>query len=210
MKDEILSKVSYDPNTFFKKGWIAYEGRTCMQHPLAFSALYDLIKDHTPTTIVEIGTFSGGLTKFLLDTVSDLNLTTQVISYDVHGRHGNDQLKEYGADIRVKNVFDSKTPELLEEVKNDIQSPGMTLVLCDGGNKPVEFNTLSRFLQAGDIIMAHDYSVTRDYYEQHVRNKIWNFCESTLEELKPGIDSNNLKPHREELFQNCVWACYIV
>ena len=56
MKDEILSKVSYDPNTFFKNGWIAYEGRTCMQHPVAFSALYDLIKDYTPTSIIEIGT----------------------------------------------------------------------------------------------------------------------------------------------------------
>ena len=42
------------------------------------------------------------------------------------------------------------------------QLKGKTIVLCDGGDKPREFKTFSKYLKKGDLILGHDFSRNKD------------------------------------------------
>jgi hypothetical protein len=209
MKSKILSKVQYDPEKIHKTGFCGFEGITCMQRPDAFLALFDLIEEQKFKTIIEIGTAAGGLTTFLIFAIESLGITCNLHTYEVHDRPYFNKLKGRGVDINIKNVFDPDKEGYMSELVGRIQNPGPTLVLCDGGNKIKEFNTLSKFLKTGDIIMCHDYSKDRNFFENEVKNKIWNFCESTYKDIETSVIEYGLHPFKEEVFWKCVWSCFV-
>jgi hypothetical protein len=64
-------------------------------------------------------------------------------------------------------------------------------------------------LKKGDIIMAHDYSKNYEYFEQHIKNKIWNWCEITETHIQTSSQINNLVPYMEDEFASVVWVCKI-
>ena len=209
MKSKILSKVKYDPEKIHKTGFCGFEGITCMQRPDAFLSLFDLIEEKKFKTIIEIGTAAGGLTTFLIFAIESLGLTCNFHTYEVNDRPYFEKLKDRGVDVNIKNVFDTKKEDYMNELVGRIKNPGPTLVLCDGGNKIKEFNTLSKFLKTGDIIMCHDYSKDRNFFENEVKNKIWNFCESTYKDIEASVLEYNLQPFKEDIFWKCVWSCFI-
>ena len=81
------------------------------------------------------------------------------------------------------------------------------VVLCDGGWKIGEFNVLLNYIKSGDFILAHDFSTTREVYENEIKNKIWNWCEITEDDIKDAVDKHNLKSYNQELFSQAVWVC---
>ena len=115
------------------------------------------------------------------------------------------------------NLFDSKPindhpngtqiKEVAAEPKSFIQRPGRTLVLCDGGFKRFEVPFLARFLKNGDIIMSHDYAKDFDYFESHIRNKIWNWMEIQDRDIQGCMHKYNLDKIMEETFDPVVWVC---
>jgi len=211
---EITKKVKYNKETVHTRqgggGICGFDGIVCMQHPNAFYALYDLISEKKPKTIIEIGTAAGGLTRFLDFCTKELDLQTHLISYDVRKNHYHDDLiKDTNVDFRLYDVFSSENAHLFRDLVKDIQSTGLTLVLCDGGNKVNEFNMLSPHIKSGDIIMCHDYSHSLEYFESHINNKIWSFCESTYEGISSSVENHQLEPFREDIFSQCVWGSFI-
>jgi hypothetical protein len=84
---------------------------------------------------------------------------------------------------------------------------GPALVLCDGGNKPAEFNRYAKFLRSGDVIMAHDYAPTHDYFYDQMHGKHWNWWEIQDSEIADACARCKLEPFMQDEFQRVAWAC---
>jgi hypothetical protein len=112
-------------------------------------------------------------------------------------------------DVRVEDVFTENYTDVSDFVKNYIKQDGVTLVLCDGGNKIGEFNLLSNFIKKNDFIMAHDYAYDKDYFEENINGKIWNWLEIQESDIIQSCKKNNLIPYMEDEFRSVVWVCKI-
>lgn len=197
-------------------GWYPYKGTTTLQHTdiaTPFKRLFETIK---PSQVLEIGTSYGGLTLLIRDLLDETGLINcDFRSYDIMetNRYYLEEAIKNGAkiDLRIKNIFNHMYDALTEvdEVKDYIEQSGPTIVLCDGGCKKNEFNILSPYLKKGDIIMAHDYSPTKEYFEEHIYNKVWNWHEIQKSDIQESINKYNLEPFMLDDFQKVVWVCQI-
>lgn len=204
------SKIDRRTNLEKNDSLSSYEGMTCQQNPHCFDAFYQLIKDKNPSRILEIGTSLGGLTQYLKHICDGLGLDTNIRSYDIHGRHEYDKMVKNGIDVRIENIFSQDYNELIDnEVEEFIKSEGVTIVLCDGGNKIREFNFLSKYLKVGDIIMAHDYAYDREVFLNEIDKIYWNWHEISESDIKESVEKHNLKPFMQDLFTKAVWVCKI-
>ena len=187
----------------------AFRGHAAQQSHNAYQVFYDFISEVKPNRILEIGTALGGFTEFLKIITDELNLSTKILSYDISERPWYNQMIEKGIDVRVENIFNEDWNGVKQEVVDFIQQEGVTIVLCDGGWKIGEFKVLSKIIKDGDYILAHDYSVSKEIYETEIKDKIWNWCEITEEDIKESVIENNLKSHKQDKFSQAVWVCKI-
>ena len=195
-------------------GFFSYKGLTIMQHTSVGDKFDKLIKEIKPERIIEIGTSSGGLTLLLRELLDKNGLAkTRLITYDINKPEGLIDYINQGVkiELRVENIFNHNYNKLEngKDVIDLIKSNGTTLVLCDGGSKINEFNILSEFLKIGDVIMAHDYSPNKDYFDKHIHNKIWNWLEIQDSDIKNSCENFNLVPYMENDFREIVWVCKI-
>jgi hypothetical protein len=175
-----------------------------------FEKLFDITR---PVSILEIGTAGGGTTMALselLNAIPDHKFRFQ--TYDVVDKvWGKDPNDFVGVEFHLENIFlddySGLLPEKEQEIKDFIQSPGRTIVLCDGANKIKEFQILSEYLKYDDIIMAHDYSVTSSYFRDHIQEKIWNWCEISEKDISDACQKNLLLDFMGVEFQSIAWAC---
>ena len=98
--------------------------------------------------VIEIGTKHGGLSLYLLSqtTYRDMAFWTCDINpcpYLVPRKH-----------FLEGNVFRSDGKQLKELL---ISAPHPLILLCDGGDKQMEFKMFVPYLQPGDIVGAHDW-----------------------------------------------------
>jgi hypothetical protein len=114
-----------------------------------------------------------------------------------------------GINVIIENVFNEGYTILKEEVINFVQSPGVTIVLCDGGDKIREFNLISNFLKSGDYILAHDYAENSDVFQNEVFMKLWNWHEISEHNIIEACDRNNLIDFKRDVFTKAVWVCKI-
>ena len=194
-------------------GLTEYKNLTSQQHENFYSVFERFIKEVRPERILEIGTANGGTTSALNDLMIEIGKSNSVRSYDVHSHSWYEDMRKRGIDLRVENIFNHDYDRLLDEKKNDvvsyIQQPGITVVLCDGGHKIGEFNELANYIKVGDYIMAHDYSETWEYFNDHIKDKIWNWCEIEEKYIEETCVKNNLHPYMKEEFQSIVWVCKV-
>lgn len=181
--------------------------------PQVFSELLDIIR---PYRILEIGTFHGGLTLMLRDSLDNLGLSGSPIrTYDIHEQEFLKPLvKDRLVEVFTKNIFNKEYTNFVDyhaekEVKNFIQQEGCTLVLCDGGCKKCEYNVLTPLLKNQDIIMAHDYCPNKEYFNEHMKDKIWDWCEIEDSDIKEVSDRYNLIPFHQEKLLTIGWNCRI-
>lgn len=194
--------------------YVGYKGLSVQQNPNIIEPFYDLINTVKPKRIIEIGTADGGLTLFLQDLVDLLDIEDcNVITYDV--RQQNNLLSlQTKIDVRFENLFNEnysgfKDEKTMKDLSNLIQQPGVTVILCDGGNKINEFKLLSPLLKSGDVIMAHDYAENTDVYESKIKNVFWLWNEIQDSDIYDTCQINNLTPFIQEKFENVVWVCKI-
>jgi Cdc6-like AAA superfamily ATPase len=81
------------------------------------------------------------------------------------------------------------------------------LILCDGVDKCTEFNLFSKYVKVGDFIMAHDYSVSYQYFEDNLKNKKWNWCQITEDDIKDSITKFRLVDYNDINFSQEMWVC---
>lgn len=197
-------------------GWHSYKGTTILQHEDITIHLKTLFQKIKPSQVLEIGTSYGGLTLLIRDLLDETGLIeSDFRSYDVmetNRFHLEEAIKNGSKiDFKIKNVFNHMYDELLEveEIQSFIQRSGPTIILCDGGSKKNEFKILSPLLKSGDIIMAHDYSPNDKYFEEHIKDKIWNWHEIQDSDIQESIEKYNLESFMQEEFQKVVWVCKI-
>ncbi len=194
----------------------SYKGISIEQNPNIIDVFNQLISKVKPSRILEIGTFAGGLTLIMRDLLDLNDLTnSDVITYDVNPPNFLiNQISNIKITSKVTNLFSDnymnfKDENSKNELLNIIGEPGVTLVLCDGGSKKNEFNLISPLLKTGDVIMAHDYAPNEVYFQEHIKNKLWNWLEIQDSDIDESCISNNLKPYMEDDFRKVVWVCKI-
>jgi hypothetical protein len=194
------------------KGWFEYKGLTVQQHNDIESVFNKLINNVKPSKIIEIGTASGGLTLLLRDILDSSNMSNiEIHSFDNVEKHYVENIK--GINVLIYNLFTDDYTNLTEDgrkiIKELIDNNGVTLVLCDGGNKINEFNILSQLLKENDIIMAHDYSPNYEYFKENIQNKRWNWLEIQDSDIETSIIKNKLEPYMNNEFTDVMWVCKI-
>jgi hypothetical protein len=186
-----------------------FDGWAAQQNPNAFDVFFNFLKDVRPSRILEVGTSLGGFTRFLNETCKNLNIDCDIVTYDIYDRQEYDVLVSEGINVIIENVFNEDYTILKEDVINFVQSPGVTIVLCDGGDKIREFNLISNFLKSGDYILAHDYAENSDVFQNEVFMKLWNWHEISEHNIIEACDRNNLIDFKRDVFTKAVWVCKI-
>lgn len=172
-----------------------------------FDKLFKKLEDEeTPVArIIELGTFHGGLSVFLgiYCFMKNIPFITYDIQPFVNSINNVKQLfKTLKVDYRLKNINDCH-----DEITSEIKKPGLTLLLCDGGDKVNEFNVFSDYIKPGDVIMAHDYAHDDKTFNDKIKNKLWNWHEIKYSQIETACNRNNLKDFMREDFENAVWVC---
>jgi hypothetical protein len=195
-------------------GCTSYRELSAQQHDNFKSVFEKFLPEIRPARIIEIGTAGGGTTLAINDIMKTLGYDYQFRSYDIYEHPWYHRLPEEGVDLRIENLFDHPYRDFnwddrdrIQEVINFVQSPGTTLVMCDGGHKIAEFNVFSDVIKPGDFIMAHDFSWTWDIFINEVKGKIWDWCEISGENVAEAIERNNLQPYMKDEFQSVAWGC---
>jgi len=152
--------------------------------------------------IFEIGTALGGLTQFINDVSKENNIQTEVLSIDV--KPINQTLIENGIQNLQMNALDIKNISKLESF---LKTDKKLLILCDGNEKPTEFTLYSKYIKVGDFIMAHDYSISYEYFENNIKHKKWDWCQITEGDIIDTCNRFNLVDYNDLDFNEEMWVC---
>lgn len=202
IEENITKKTNLEANDSLSE----FQKHSAQQNHGVYRVFYDFLKEIKPTRILEIGTALGGFTEFLAIARDDLGLTTEILSYDIAPKPWYSQIRERGVDLRVEDIFKPHFTGMKQEVIDFIQKPGITVVLCDGGNKKREFNLISNYIKPGDFIMGHDYSETEKLFKEQIKGKIWNWLELKYSDIQEACERNNLEDYNKDIFQSVVWV----
>jgi len=194
-------------------GSFIYKNLSVLQHSDVKQKFNKLLNEKKPSSIIEIGTEFGGLTLILKDLVEELNLNTQIFTFDIKPVETLSNHPEFNDKIKIMETdlfYDSpkKLTKKSISLLNEITDNNLKIILCDGSNPSEEFNALCEILNDGDIIMLHDYIKNEEEFELNFKNKIWNWHEIQDSDINESIKNYNLKPYMREEFLNVAWACF--
>lgn len=186
-------------------GYTEYKGTRLQQHQDYQAPFIKLLTELKPKRILEIGTGYGGLILFLRDKLNEIGLEDTLIkSFDINHTYFDLPNLEF---IKENLFIDDFKLDRYDLIEDFIKSDGITIVLCDGGNKIKEFNQIAPLLKTGDILMAHDYVDTMELFENEYKDKIWNWCEITRQDIEQITQLENLIDYMKEDFNKIVWVC---
>ncbi len=152
--------------------------------------------------IFEIGTALGGLTQFINDFSKENNINTEILSIDV--KPINTTLIEEGIRNLQMNALDINN---LSKLESFLKTDKKLLILCDGNEKPTEFNLYSKYIKVDDFIMAHDYSISYEYFENNLKHKKWDWCQITQGDIIDACNRFNLIEYTDLDFNEEMWVC---
>lgn len=160
-----------------------------------------MIRDVRPARVIEIGSASGGLTLLVRGLLDEAGLPESVVySFDINPV-ADVRIAPVGIQFRQTDVFQTNDVEYLLETTD-----GPCVLLCDGGNKPREFQTYAPHLRSGDLILAHDYAPDWDYFEREMQGKRWNWCEIQGHDIATACQLYDLVPYEQDAFQRVAWC----
>lgn len=179
-----------------------YRGIPIQQNEHVVHPFRALMRELRPARVIEIGTASGGLTLLLRGLMDECSLKASTLyTFDIVPA-ADVRLAPEGVQFRHGDVFATNDVEYLIETTD-----GPCLLLCDGGNKPREFQTYAPHLRSGDVIMAHDYAPDWAYFEREMRDQRWNWCEIQGHDIATSCQLYDLVPYEQDAFQRVAWCC---
>lgn len=180
--------------------FLKVDGVIAAQTPKIEPAFNSILNDFS--TIVEIGFHRGALSLWLH---RNKKSKTKLVCYDI--TFEPKEINDNAIDFRQGDCFNQ---QIIDEIKALIQTPGKTLLLCDGGHKEREFEVYAPFLKKGDVIMAHDYAHSEADYAVVKESLGWQTAaESNYVNIEQSVNDNNLEPYNYELFKNVLWGAFI-
>jgi predicted O-methyltransferase YrrM len=189
-----------------------YENIRSQQNLYFFENLKNILNEIKPHRIVEIGTARGATTLYMSDLLIELNLNNSKIkTFDIIQRDHLIDVERDNIEFYIGNIFNYSLKELSkpEEIVNFLSNDGVNLIMCDGGNKILEFEILSKYLKKGDVIMAHDYAPNKEVFEKDYKDKIWNWMEITDNDINEAVKEYNLESYKMDLIKPTAWVAKI-
>lgn len=189
-------------------GAIDYCGLSAQQHPQALPLFRSFFAAHKDIDLVlEIGAGNGGFAAFLKDEADKIG--AKFVTYETDparlALYAHAEFVRRNIDVRVIDALSAAGKQsILAELANSKRA----LILCDGGNKIVEFNTFAPHVRPGDIMMAHDYAPNAAVFQTEYVHKIWNWLEIDDESTIAARDAANLVPYHIE-FNSAAWLCVV-
>jgi len=183
-----------------------FEGITICQHPGIEQYFPQIINDFN--RIIELGTYSGGLSLYLHRIKND---NTELITYDCTLRNYAVPEEQAIIDRRFGN-FAEKAYQ--EEIGKLISDPlKKVLVLCDGDDKNVELNIFCKYLKEGDVIMTHDYAESDEDWHKHTDPIGWYYSYepfgSCYDKIKISIDEGYIEKYKMyDEFKSVLWGAF--
>ena len=117
-----------------------------------------------PDRIIELGTAWGTFTRIVYDLRREIN--DDFLFFTI------DNLSEI-QDIPYNMIYCNMNIFLNIDFIGSLVTP-KTLILCDNGNKPGEVRLLTPYLKDDCVIMAHDYTETKESYHIYAGEIIWD------------------------------------
>lgn len=172
-------------------------GLPMCQNRLAVPTWSYAMEVHPPARIVELGTYGGGFTVAI--GVHAHLIGARVVTFD---RARPDErlaalARFLGIEFRLGDIWDAQ-----ESIGRLIEQPGVTYVLCDGGDKKRELATFARYLKPGDVVAAHDYHVVDS------NNRWWGWGEVDLADGEAVAREHDLEPWLQDHFDTAAWLTY--
>jgi len=177
-------------------------GLSMQQQPGIIDAFNRLLKRTRPARIIELGTGAGGLTVFL----GLYSYVTNCTVYSCDVKLPKDYrlvelLNTFGVALAAGDVFS----DLRREIIGGLQHSGMSLLLCDNGDKQTEFKTFAPHLKPGDIIMAHDYWHDHRVFDEEFDGT--GQCEICYQDIANTCERYGLQPYMQQTFTPMLWVC---
>lgn len=99
--------------------------------------------------------------------------------------------------------------QLAPAIEATIVMPGTTFLLCDGGNKQLEFARFASAMKPGDVIAAHDYDAAHEVDPEIPMNaRPWQWSEIKPKQVEYEATKNDLEPWLQEYFDLAGWLVY--
>lgn len=191
---------------FSVPGHFSYQDRRVQQNPQCLPVFALFLKLICPCRIIELGTGGGGFTLLLHDILKRLTLADrcEMVSVDALDSRSYRRLVEVG----IRQIMgDLNDPELQGYLREVIGAPGLSVVLCDGGNKRKDFCIFAPFLKPGDYILAHDYAESLGIFNAALKERLWNWCEITESDIHEISRDQELEDFLPLLFSPIAWVC---
>lgn len=178
------------------------------QHALvAFDTLFKALEaeGRLLARIIELGTGRGGLSIFLHLYCLSGHIVFTTWDQVNHAPAHQSVLEALNVDYRQGDIHNDEST--IQQIQNDCQSTGITILLCDDGCKAREVEIFAPSLKPGDLLLAHDYAPNPVFFETAMRGRIWSSHELSLSDISQTIDSRCFEPYLQEVFQMAAWAC---
>lgn len=170
------------------------------QNRLAIPTWSYAMEVYPPARIVELGTYSGGLTVALA--IHARQIGARVVSID---RNRPDEGLAEIARVLAIEFWCGDIWALEGEIAALLAGPGVSYLLCDGGDKRRELKTFAGHLKPGDVIAAHDYAADDGTGNE---NAWWGWGEIRRQDGDSVAEERDLEPWLQDHFDTAAWLAY--
>lgn len=125
-------------------GGVSFGGVFCAQYWAEFVLWEALLNERPYDTLVELGTFDGGFSLYLAAQAHCRDMSFR--TYDIHT-----------PPRKIPGFVPIDIYAHAEEIGDHMRRHDPVIVLCDGGNKPRELKTFSRYVTEESTLVVHDW-----------------------------------------------------
>jgi hypothetical protein len=148
----------------------------CLLEPSIVPRIKEILNAFEPEIIIELGTYLGGFTKYLVEWFPN----TQIYTIDIVDMASSIDTKFFRDNGRViqiiTNIFDN-----YDFLFSLLSLPKKKFFLCDNGHKKDEVKMFAGILLPGDLLGIHDFGSEVKYEE--IKDTLNEFEEHEINEL---------------------------
>lgn len=146
-------------------------GRRMAQSEFAILFWEELLYKRKFKRIIDIGTYNGNFSWYLALYCEEKK--AEFYTFDIASFQVPKKVRRH---FKKLDVFENE-----KMIGDLIKQDGLTILFCDGGNKPKELKIFTPYLKRGDIIVVHDWKT--EVFEKDIPIGLSPIFLETYEEL---------------------------